>query len=156
MTTRLNKLSRRITLELVEVERVVGRVQAGWREYQNAGDELYLDSVALNLHSVYNGLERLFQGIATTVDNHLPGGNGWHKALLEQMVTDVSDVRPAVISESTFTSLDQYCRFRHVVRNVYSYRLDPDQIKPLVENLATAFAQTQQELLAFAGWLEQF
>ena len=156
MTKRLEKLSHRIVLELGDVARAVKRVQAAWQEYEISGDDLYLDSVALNLHSVYNGLERLFQGIATTLDNQLPSDDGWHKALLEQMASDVPEVRPAVISDSTFALLDNYCRFRHVVRNVYSYRLDPEQIKPLVENVGETFSQTQQELLALADWLKQF
>lgn len=156
MTKRLEKLSHRIVLELRDVEQAVKRVQVAWQEYDSSGNDLYLDSVALNLHSVYNGLERLFQGIATTLDNQLPSGDGWHKALLEQMASDVPEVRPAVISDTTFVSLDNYCRFRHVVRNVYSYRLDPEQIKPLVENVGETFSQTQQELLALADWLKQF
>lgn len=156
MTQRLTQLSRRIALELGEVDRVVNRVKAGWSEYQASGNDLYLDSVALNLHSAYNGMERLFQGIATTVDNQLPNGEGWHKALLAQMAAEVSAVRPAVISDVTLTALDDYCRFRHVVRNVYSYRLDPDQLKPLVDNLTATFEQTREELTAFAEWLAQF
>ena len=156
MTSRLVKLSRRIQMELGDIERAVTRTQAGWQEYQTSGDDLYLDSVALNLHSFYNGVERLFEGIATTLDNHLPGGNSWHKALLEQMANEVANVRPAVISGSTLAKLDNYCRFRHVVRNIYSYRLDPQQLKPLVDEVAMTFAQTQQELTDFADWLAQF
>lgn len=79
MATRLTKLSNRIQLELVDIEQAVLRSQSGWQQYQNSGDDLYLDSVALNLHSFYNGLERLFEAIATTIDNHLPGGSNWHK-----------------------------------------------------------------------------
>jgi hypothetical protein len=156
LTKALKNLSRRIRLELAEIERVVRRVQAGWQEYQTSGDELFLDSVALNLHSVYNGLERLFQGIATTVDSHLPDGDSWHRALLEQMTMEIPKVRPAVIADSTFAGLDNYRRFRHVVRNIYSYQLDPEQLTPLVDNLGETFSQVQQELLTFVDWLEQF
>ena len=156
MTKALKKLSRRIRLELEEIERVVRRVQAGWKEYQAFGDELYLDSVALNLHSFYNGLERLLQGIATTVDSRLPDGESWHRALLEQMTMEVPKVRPAVIADSTFAGLDNFRRFRHVVRNIYSYQIDPEQLKPLVDNLRETFSEVQHELLTFADWLEQF
>ncbi|MBD0268693.1 MAG: hypothetical protein ICV77_10420 [Cyanobacteria bacterium Co-bin8] len=156
MTTRLAKLSRRIQMELVDIKQSVARAQAGWQEYQRSGDDLYLDSVALNLHSFYNGIERLFEGIATTLDNHLPSGSGWHKALLEQMANEVANVRPAVISDLTLTLLDNYCRFRHVVRNIYSYRIDPDKLSHLVEEVPGTFAQAQQELTDFAGWLAKF
>ena len=156
MTSRLAKLSRRIQRELGDIEQAVSRAQVGWQAYQVSGDDLYLDSVALNLHSFYNGVERLFSGIATTLDNRLPEGHRWHKALLDQMASEVSDIRPAVISDSTLGLLDNYCRFRHVVRNIYSYRLDPDQLKGLVNEVEVAFTQTQQELVDFADWLAQF
>lgn len=156
MTSRLAKLSRRIQLELIDIEQVVIRAQSGWHEYQSAGDDLYLDSVALNLHSFYSGIERLFEGIATTLDSHLPSGNSWHRALLAQMATAIPNIRPAVISDSTLAVLENYCRFRHVVRNIYGYRLDPTQLRGLVDDVSAAFAQTQQELTDFANWLNQF
>jgi hypothetical protein len=156
LATRLTKLSNRIQLELVDIEQAILRSQAGWQQYQSSGDDLYLDSVALNLHSFYNGLERLFEAIATTIDNHLPGSSNWHKALLEQMVTEVPNVRPAVISDSTLILLDDYRRFRHLVRNIYGYHLDPAQMKGLLDNAPVVLTQTQQELLDFASWLIQY
>lgn len=43
----------RIREELSEVKKAVERVQAGWERSKRTGDEFYLDSVALNLHSLY-------------------------------------------------------------------------------------------------------
>jgi hypothetical protein len=71
------------------------------------------------------------------------------------MTTEVAGVRPAVISESTSTQLDEYRGFRHVVRNVYTYKFDPLKIQRLVENASDLFTQVQAELLAFATFLEQ-
>ena len=46
----------------------------------------------------------------------------WHLLLLEQMTKEVPGIRPAVISTETGTRLDEYRRFRHVIRNrVHSY-----------------------------------
>lgn len=106
--------------------------------HQESRDDLYLDSVALNLHNFYNGVERLFDGIATTLDNRLPNGSGWHKALLNQMTVEVSGLRPAVISDSTRTLLDNYCQFRHLVRSIYSHRINPDKLRPLIEEAPLA------------------
>lgn len=63
-------------MELVDIRQSVAHAQAGWQEYQESGDEFYLASVALNLHNFYNGVERLFERIATTLDNQLPNGSG--------------------------------------------------------------------------------
>ena len=72
MSERLRRLAQRIPDELNDLERVVRRTQEGWNRTQQSGDGLYLDGVALNLHGFYNGLERLFERIATTIDGSLP------------------------------------------------------------------------------------
>jgi len=118
MSERLKGLAQRISDELNDLERVVGRVREGWRRTQQSDDDLYLDGVALNLHGFYNGLERLFKRIATTIDGNLPQGENWHQVLLKQMETEVPGVRPAVISDETYQVLDGYRGFRHIVRNI--------------------------------------
>jgi hypothetical protein len=56
----LVRLAQRIRDEMPELERLIHRAQVGWRHLQESGDDLYLDSIALNLHGFYGGLERLF------------------------------------------------------------------------------------------------
>jgi hypothetical protein len=68
---RLLRLAERIRAELEELDRVVARVRHARDQQQRTGDDLYLDSVALNLHGFYAGLERLFELIATRVDGHI-------------------------------------------------------------------------------------
>ena len=45
----------------------------------------FLNSLALNLHSFYNGLERIFETISRRLDPTFPSGERWHRNLLEQM-----------------------------------------------------------------------
>ncbi len=155
MNERLFNLAERISDELSELERIIGRAQEGWRRYYQLSDDLYLDGVALNLHSLYGGLERLFELIATSVDRSLPQGANWHRVLLEQMAVEVLNVRPAVISETTCEALDEYRGFRHVVRHIYTFQFDAARIKQLVEGASAVFAQARSELLAFANFLKQ-
>lgn len=155
MNENLSRLANRIRNELGELERVIGRVQEGWKRAQQSSDDFYLDSVALNLHDFYGGLERLFELIATIVDGAKPQGANWHQVLLEQMASEIPPVRPAVISDDVCRALDEYRGFRHIVRNVYTFRFDPMKIGRLVERMPAVFAQVRAELLAFAGFLEQ-
>jgi hypothetical protein len=67
VTERLLRLARRIRDECDELARVVDRAQEAWRRAERSSDDLYLDSVALNLHSFYAGLERLFEMVAAVV-----------------------------------------------------------------------------------------
>ena len=151
----LAKLAERIRQELGEISRVVTRTSEGWERARRSNDDYYLDSVALNLHGFYSGFERLFTQIAEVVEGDLPHGESWHQLLLRRMMTEVPMIRPAVVSKETGAKLDDYRGFRHVVRNVYAYKFDPDKLEKLVRSVPELFAQLKAELLAFASFLEQ-
>ena len=151
----LAKLAERIRQELGEISRVVTRTSEGWERARRSNDDYYLDSVALNLHGFYSGFERLFTQIVEVVEGDLPHGESWRQLLLRRMMTEVPMIRPAVISKETGAKLDDYRGFRHVVRNVYAYKFDPDKLEKLVRSVPDLFAQLKAELLAFASFLEQ-
>ena len=154
MTTPLRSLAERIRNELVELERVLERLQEAWQRSRHSGDDFYLDSVALNLHGFYSGIERIFERLAETIDGNLPTGENWHQALLVQMTREVAGVRPAVISLDTCQRLNEYRGFRHVVRNVYTFHFDTGKLEKLVVGAGDTFAQVRVELLAFADFLD--
>jgi hypothetical protein len=54
-------LASRILNEVAALGLVVGRVESAWKAAAAKNDELYYDSVALNIHSFYSGLERVFE-----------------------------------------------------------------------------------------------
>lgn len=147
-------LASRILNEVASLGFVVGRVETAWKKAAANNDEFYFDSVALNIHSFYSGLERVFEKIASAVDGSVPQGINWHQELLNQMALEIPNVRPAVISEKTRTQLDNYRGFRHVVRNVYSYRISPEKMKPLAKGIRVAFKQVEKELTAFSRFIE--
>jgi len=150
-------LAGRIRKELDDLARLVARASRAMETArENPRDtDLYLDSAALNLHDVYSGFERIFSQIAATVDDNLPSGADWHRELLEQMGLDLPKVRPAVLTSGSVQHLDQYLRFRHVVRNVYTFSFDPERIAKLVTDMEAVFAQLRQELVVFASFLEK-
>jgi hypothetical protein len=47
--------------------------------------------------------------------------------------------------------LDEYLRFRHLVRNVYSWNLLPEKVQPLVERLPICLDQVTQDVSAFVS-----
>ena len=155
MIARYAVVAGRIRQELTELERVVARAERAGKaaRRQTKDQDLYLDAAALNLHDFYSGLERLFQQIATTVDGSMPGGPEWHRELLRQMRTALPSLRPQVLSAESAREVDEYLRFRHVVRSIYAFEFDPERIEPLVEHLRPCFERMQAELLAFADFL---
>lgn len=157
MIERYIVLAGRIRKELDNLERLVARAKRAMdTARRNPQDmDLYIDSASLNLHDVYSGLERVFKQIAATVDGNVPSSPEWHRELLEQMGLDLSQVRPPVLTSPVIQLLDEYLRFRHVVRNVYTFSFDPERVGRLVKELKSVFAQARQELLAFANFLEK-
>lgn len=155
MSEQLVRLAARIREELDALRKVLERAQEGWHRVQRSSDDYYLDGVALNLHGFYAGLERLFELVAVVLDGSTPQGANWHQALLQQMTAEVPQVRPAVISEETRHALDPYRGFRHIVRNVYTFKFDPTKMQRLIEEAPNVFDQARAELLAFADFLEQ-
>ena len=146
----------RIRSELGNIEEVVTRVRRAVEasEGDSVNSDLYWDATALNLHDFYTGLERLLRHIAAEIDGHVPAGAEWHQELLRQMATQLPRIRPAVFSKETIKRLDEYLRFRHVVRHVYAFEFDPQRIRPLAEALAGDFARVKGELAIFIDFLE--
>lgn len=156
MIGRFAVLASRIRHDLVEIERVVQRVERAIQATgSNATDrDLLFDSAALSLHDFYSGLERVFEQIAAVVDQSVPSAHDWHRELLRQMEVEVPGLRPQVISSDTAAAIDEYRRFRHVVRNVYAFDFDPERIEALATRLKPAFAVAKGDLSAFAAYLE--
>ena len=155
MIARYRLLARRIQLELEELERTQAAIQKHWQTAHRvaADQDAYLNSVALNLHSFFSALERVFELIALELDGGALGGDSWHTELLRQMSMDVPGVRPPVLQPDTAARLDEYRKFRHRIRNIYATNLDPDRMAPLVTGLPALWQAVHQELAAFAAFL---
>jgi hypothetical protein len=125
MIPSFRELIERLRGEIHELDNVVERALRGWPKAQNPSpeQEFFLDSVALNLHGFYAGVERLFELIGRRIDQKVPSGEAWHRDLLRQMSQDLPDVRPAMISQESAVALDKFRRFRHLVQNIYVMNL---------------------------------
>lgn len=67
----------------------------------------------------------------------------WHKTLLQQMTKEVPEIRPAVISQRTCNQLDEFRGFRHVVRNVYTFKFTAEKLETLVESASTILPDSE-------------
>jgi hypothetical protein len=153
---RYRALARRITDELSQLERSVSAAQRHWQAASTAADEeAYLNSVALNLHAHYSGLERLFELVAEEFDGGALGGANWHAELLRQMTLDMDDVRPPVLRRDTAEGLEDLRKFRHLIRNIYATNIDPDRLAPIIERLPALWRRVQDDLEAFSRFLDR-
>jgi hypothetical protein len=151
-----HELADRILGTISDLDGIVERITRAWAQAQRASDDqdVYLDSAALNLHGFYSGLERLFEVVARQFDQAVPATATWHRDLLLQMARELSDIRPAVISRDNAAALDEFRRFRHLVRNVYTVNIVPAKMSRIVSVLPDLWAKLRAELSAFADFME--
>lgn len=156
MSARYRTLSARIRDELEDLDRTQAAVRRHWEwaKTATAHQDAYLNSVALNLHAFYSGTERVFDLIATDVDDGRPGGADWHIELVRQMTLDLGAARPPVISRDTAHALDDYRRFRHLIRNIYATNIDPLRVGALVDGLPDLWSRVKRDLEIFAALLD--
>ncbi len=91
MSEKANKQAQRIRDELQQIERIVEHVKTDWGKFLSTSDDGFLKATAYDLHGFYTGIERIFKTIADTIDDNIPGGEMWHKAMLDQINNDLSD-----------------------------------------------------------------
>jgi hypothetical protein len=151
--TAFTGLAARIDLALAEADLLLPRIATLVHRAAREDDFAVIDSLALNLQSVYTGLEQVFESIAREVDGGVPEGPNWHRDLLAQMAGSTGSGRPAVISIASYACLDSVRSFRHVVRNVYTYRLDPHRVTELATEVIECYATVRSELREFGTML---
>ncbi len=157
MSTGLRDLDERIGREIEDVERTARVAADAWECAGGfpAHQEHFLNSLALSLHSFYNGLERIFETIARRLDPTFPSGEHWHRDLLEQMGREIPGVRPAVLSVESVERLDEFLAFRHRVRNLYGFHLEEKRLHELLERLPRAWQSARADIESFRSLLQR-
>jgi hypothetical protein len=158
MIARYYTLAQRIQQEMEEIALIVETTRRHWQKEQAATDPdvkaAFRNSAALNMHGFYAGLERIFELIATEIDDHSPRGEIWHRESLRQMALEMGELRPVVLRPETAVQLDEYRRFRHLVRNNYTTHLDEDRLAPLAEDITTVWSSVRDDLENFIAFLD--
>lgn len=149
----------RIRSELVEFERECAVIRAELERLAAAIDpvtrQALAKGLALDMHSLYTGIEHIFLLIARQVDGVEPSGMSWHRELLDQVIAGNPGVRPAVVSRETGAALEEMRRFRHVIRSVYSFDIDEARVLALAREVPSLCERLARELGSFADVLER-
>ena len=153
--SQLLTLAAQIEAGVVDLERVISRAELIFEKYIRTGDDAYFDSLALNLHNFYAGVEHIFEMIAHTVDRSLPDNPPRDSHLLRQMSVEIGTVRPAVISRRSYECLEEYRSFRHVVRHVYTFNLRGTRLKELGEGTRPCLTTLANDLEQFTNFLHK-
>jgi len=145
------------------------RLRSDWQDARRAADragllavaeasaadsEAIVEATVLNLHGFYGGVERILEWLARELDGGVPRGAAWHRDLLDQMALDVPLARPAFLSGASRGQLEEYLRFRHLVRNLYTWDYDPLKVHQLTDRLPALVALIEADVARFSAFLE--
>ena len=109
--------------------------------------------IAYHLHNLYNAFENIFQNIAAVFENDVADSERWHARLLEPMRLDIMPLRPAVIDDEAYDTLDELRRFRHLFRHAYAIDLDPQRLALVWHNALALKTIYREQLEAFVAFL---
>ncbi len=129
------------------VERIYERIHQRQASFRNT--EEGVESMAYHLHNLYGAYEEYFETVASFFENRIEGAR-YHADLLRRMKIEIEDIRPSLLSESTYALLDELRRFRHFFRHAYGVELDADRVDRIVRialQLEGSFQQDKENFL---------
>jgi hypothetical protein len=113
----------------------------------------WLALVAVALHRWFTGLETAVERVARAIDQRLPSGEGWHRALLSQGTAEVPGVRPAVLPRTLYLDLVDLLECRHFLRQACQIDLDAGRLRDNVDRVLRVAPAVSEALDAFDGFL---
>jgi len=109
-----------IETQMTQLEEIYEKLEQRAQDME-ADDPARLESIAYQIHNLYNAVEDLLKLVAAHFENHIADADRWHSALLKRMAQMIPSLRPAFLSETTFRLLDSLHSFRHFFRHAYYY-----------------------------------
>lgn len=111
-------------------------------------DLIETTAVASVLHSLYNGIEKIFVMIAKGLNEEIVDNKSWHKDLLLSM-SEQNEQRKAVITKDNYIKLANYLAFRHFYRHSYSKKLEWSLLKEIALNIETVWQSVKKDITDF-------
>ena len=102
----------------------------------------------------YTCVESMFFRISQFFENGL-AKERWHADLLEKMRLNIRGIRNAVISDKTYTELNELLKFRHFKRYYYDYNYDWDRLDLLENKYKHLAIHLPKEFTDFKMFLEE-
>lgn len=146
-------LKTRLMAEIAALAPITSGLTEGLNRTGEEPDQFSTRALASYVDDFYSGIERICERIAITLDGDLPTGEQWHRTLLYQMGQS-RDNRPPLFSQNLLSNTDEYRRFRHRLRHIYGYELEPARVVTLAQKAISLSEDIREAVMAFWGWLE--
>jgi hypothetical protein len=105
-------------------------------------------ALGLFLQSFYNGVENIIKFIMSEKYGKLPSSTKWHKELLDLCFIKNNDEKE-LFSNNLKNILDDYLRFRHFIRNTYSYKIKWELMEDLILNIDENWKNIRTEIVEY-------
>ncbi len=153
MLNKLMIIQDEIEEELTNIDNLITHIH----DIQNNNFEKEIEKrlTASILDDFYLATERIFKTISRDIDNELPEGEEWHKKLLRSMTIELPETRPAVINKELFYQLEEYLRFRHLVRNIYGFQLEVSRFNHLIQDIDQITRKLENQVMDFLGDMKE-
>jgi CRISPR/Cas system CSM-associated protein Csm2 small subunit len=106
-------------------------------------------AAAFKINRIYNILEKSFERLCETFENHLDRSGRYHEHLIERVCLELRGIRPAFVPRNAGRAVRELKGFRHVFRHAYDVDLDPARVEEASRNASRCVAE-------FPGWCEAF
>lgn len=154
MKNKLAILKSEILRDLDKLERLFEKFESAYTRYQKQNEYAYMVEAAFHINHIYTGCERMFNHIATAFENNIDD-SAWHKSLLDRMVLNIENIRPAVIAESTFHHLNELRAFRHFFRHAYDIDLEDKKFAIVVSASTELKKEFHKDIHRFLQFIDQ-
>lgn len=155
-------MKRKLALLRDEIEEELKQIYQLKNQIKEVNNEKIINSYNLKtrvyasiISDFFMASERIFKLIAKEIDEDLPETDDWHKKLLRQMSVDLPEIRPAVIDKKLYYLLEEYLKFRHLVRNIYGFQLDYKRFSHLVTDIDIAISEIVKQINSFLNKMDE-
>lgn len=106
-------------------------------------------AAACEINRIYNILEKAFERLCETFENHLDRTGRYHEHLIERVCLELRGIRPAFVPRDSARAVRELKGFRHVFRHAYDIDLDPARVEEAARNASHC-------VTSFPGWCAAF
>ena len=151
----LARVAARVREHLEGMDRVVEALREALARWNTDPQELItVHWVAGLVHDFYTGLEKAFSAISPELNGQEHAGGTWHRDLLHAMTLELAGFRPAVLRRDLEPPLVELMKFRHVYRNLYSFDLRWERVRPLGSETLSMWPALRADLVSFIAAIE--
>ena len=123
----------------------IGKVVEELEKVKDISDkeQVVLAGIGAYIQNIYSGMENIFKQLLIYKNVPIPTTSTWHKDLLNL------SVKYGFITNAIAQKVGKYLFFRHFFVHSYSFLIEEEKLKPLVENAFDVYNEFKKQILNY-------